>query len=227
MKAFFSGQPVHTGGPPAGFTPESAPAQVVHGSPEEHSRLLHGPVPTIVTHPAVPLAIGLGLGPRAVPSRLLAAGAFASILPDADVVGFRLGIPYAAELGHRGLSHSLVFAALAGLLGAFFHRRLRCRFLTAFLFLFAATASHGVLDAFTNGGLGVAFFWPFSSARHFASARVIQVAPIGVARLFSAHGAAVLLSELRWVWFPSALVGLALAWTRRFASWYGAARSFR
>jgi inner membrane protein len=182
-------------------------------------------LPTIVTHPAVPLAIGLGLGPRAVSSRLLAAGAFASILPDADVVGYRLGIPYAAELGHRGLSHSLVFAAATALLGALFHRRLRCRFATAFLFLFAATASHGALDACTNGGLGVAFLWPFSSARHFAPAQVIQVAPIGVGRLFSPRGAAVLLSEVRWVWIPSALVALALSWTRRLASWYGAARS--
>jgi inner membrane protein len=172
-------------------------------------------VPTVLSHPAVPMAIGLGLGRRAVSGRLLAAGALASVLPDLDVVGFRLGIPYAGDLGHRGLSHSFVFAALAGLLGASFHRSLRSRFITAFLFLFVATASHGVLDAFTNGGLGVAFFWPFSPERHFAPARVIQVSPIGMARLLSYRGAAVLRSELLWIWIPCALVGIGLAWMRR------------
>jgi hypothetical protein len=30
-----------------------------------------------------------------------------------------------------------------------------------FAYLFFAAASHGVLDAITNGGLGVAFFSPF------------------------------------------------------------------
>jgi inner membrane protein len=30
-----------------------------------------------------------------------------------------------------------------------------------------ATASHGILDAFTNGGLGVAFFAPFDKTRYF------------------------------------------------------------
>jgi inner membrane protein len=172
-------------------------------------------MPTILSHPAVPLAIGLGLGRRAVSGPLLAAGAVASILPDADVVSFSLGVPYAAAMGHRGFSHSLVFAALVGLLGAAFHRPLRSTVLGAFAFLFVATASHGLLDAFTNGGLGIAFFWPFSSVRHFASVRVIQVASIGVVRLFSHRGAAVLLSELRWIWLPSAVIGLALAWATR------------
>lgn len=172
-------------------------------------------MPTIITHPAVPLAIGLGLGRRAVSGPLLAAGVVASILPDADVIGFSLGVPYAAAMGHRGFSHSLVFALVVGLLGAAFHRSLRSTFLAAFAFLFVATASHGLLDAFTNGGLGVGFFWPFSSARYFAAARVIQVAPIGIVRLFSHRGVVVLLSELRWIWLPSALMGLALVWTRR------------
>jgi inner membrane protein len=172
-------------------------------------------VPTALSHPAVPLAIGLGLGQRVVSGRLLAAGAVASVLPDVDVIGFHLGVPYSAELGHRGGTHSLLFAALAALLGASLHRLLRCRFGTAFAFLLVATASHGVLDAFTNGGLGVAFFWPFSTARHFAPARVIQVAPLGMARLFSSRGAEVLRSELVWIWVPSALLALALAWMRR------------
>ena len=174
-------------------------------------------MPTVLAHPVVPLALGLGLGRPVVSGRLLAAGAVASVLPDADVVAFRLGIPYAAEFGHRGFSHSLVFAALTALLAASCCRFLRSRFLTAFLFLFAAVASHGFLDAFTNGGLGIAFFWPFSSERYFAPIRVIEVAPIGLSRFFSHRGVTVLLSELFWVGMPCAAVAVALAWMRRRA----------
>jgi len=56
-------------------------------------------VPTLITHPAVPLALGLVLGREAIPARLLLAGVVASVLPDLDVVAFRLGVPYAAEFG--------------------------------------------------------------------------------------------------------------------------------
>jgi hypothetical protein len=33
--------------------------------------------------------------------------------------------------------------------------------------LFLATAGHGLLDAMTNGGLGLAFFSPFDNHRYF------------------------------------------------------------
>jgi hypothetical protein len=56
-------------------------------------------MPTIMTHAAVPLALAVGLGTRAVPPRLLAAGVVVAILPDADVVGFRLGVSYEDALG--------------------------------------------------------------------------------------------------------------------------------
>lgn len=179
-------------------------------------------MPTVLSHAAVPLALGIGLGPRAVPGRLLAAGALASALPDADVLGFRLGVPYAAALGHRGLSHSLAFALLVGLAGAAAARRLGARPGAAFLFLLAATASHGALDACTGGGLGVAFLWPFSPARHFAPVRPIAVAPIGLGRFFergglSPRGAAVLASELRWIWLPAAVLAAGLLPARALA----------
>jgi inner membrane protein len=35
-----------------------------------------------------------------------------AILPDADVIGFAFGINYGDMLGHRGFSHSLLFALL-------------------------------------------------------------------------------------------------------------------
>lgn len=116
-----------------------------------------------------------------------------SFLPDADVVAFALGIPYAAPLGHRGAAHSLVFAAGGALLLGLCVPRLRRVDLV--LLVFAVVASHGVLDAFTDGGLGIAFLWPFSNERFFAPWRPIPVAPIG-ARLLSASGLQVVLVEL-------------------------------
>src|SRR5512142_630583 len=86
-----------------------------------------------------------------------------ALLPDADVVAFALGIPYWAPFGHRGASHSIVFALLTALVAFAITRRWK----TALLVLLTV-ASHGPLDTLTDGGLGVALFWPFSTHRYFA-----------------------------------------------------------
>jgi len=172
-------------------------------------------MPTILTHAAVPVAVGVALGTRVVPPRLMLAGAVLAMLPDLDVLAFRFGIAYADALGHRGLSHSLLFAFVTALVAALRAEALQTRFRIAFPFLLFAAVSHGVLDAFTNGGLGVAWLWPWSDARFFAPVRPIEVSPIGLARLLSARGAAVMRSELVWVWLPLAGLGLGLGATRR------------
>jgi len=142
---------------------------------------------------------------------ILVAGVAASVLPDLDVLAFRLGVPYGSALGHRGLTHSLVFAVLVALLGARLHRLLATKSSTAFFFLLVATGSHGILDAFTNGGFGIAFLWPFSNERFFAPYQVIEVSPIGISRFLSSRGLSVLESELLWVWAPCIVLGIALA----------------
>ncbi|ATQ76680.1 hypothetical protein CR152_20800 [Massilia violaceinigra] len=171
-------------------------------------------MPTILSHPAVPLAIGLALGSRIIPRRLLAAGVVASILPDFDVIGLRLGIPYANELGHRGASHSLAFAIVLGLLAAACASRLRASRMAAFLFITVCTVSHGLLDMFTTGGLGVALAWPVSDARLFFPVRVIRVSPLSLKTFLGPRGVVVMLSELLWIWLPAALAGLALHFAR-------------
>jgi inner membrane protein len=171
-------------------------------------------VPTPFTHPAVPLALAAGLGRARIPARLVVAGAIASILPDADVLAFRLGIPYAHAFGHRGASHSLAFAVLVALASSGLHARLGASRRSTFLFVLAAAASHPLLDALTDGGLGVALLWPFSSDRFFAPIRPIHVAPISARRLFSARAGAVFGTEALWVWAPC-LAAAALAWTAR------------
>src|SRR5262245_6682515 len=113
-----------------------------------------------------------------------------SMLPDADVVAFKLGIPYSDPFGHRGASHSLLFALVAGSLAALAVRRPRLA-----PWCIALIASHPLLDALTDGGLGVALFWPLSSERFFFPWQPIPVSPIGP-RFFSARGLRVVLVEL-------------------------------
>src|SRR6266536_1603215 len=142
-----------------------------------------------------------------------------SILPDADVVGFAFGIEYGALLGHRGLSHSLLFAALWSLLVVSSEYRGLMKFsrhwwsLVSLFFL--VTVSHGLLDAMTNGGLGVAFFSPFDTARYFFPWRPISVSPVGVGRFFSGQGAAILASEIEYVWLPLATLWVGVVVFRR------------
>ncbi|MGB9150490.1 MAG: metal-dependent hydrolase [Burkholderiales bacterium] len=172
-------------------------------------------MPTIISHAIVPIALGLGLGKNFISTRLLWAGALASILPDFDVVTFRMGIDYAHEFGHRGASHSLVFALGLAILAIIFCRQLRASPLAAFVFILVATASHGLLDMFTNGGLGVSLFWPFHEARLFFPTQVIEVSPLSVRRFFSLRGMSVILSELIWVWLPCFVVSISLYFWRR------------
>jgi inner membrane protein len=168
-------------------------------------------MPTIFSHPVVPLTIAIGLGSTAISPRLLLAGVMASIAPDLDVIAFRLGIAYAHDLGHRGISHSFFFAVLLALAAVPFSHFLRSTRKTVFLFVLVGAASHGALDMLTNGGLGVAYFWPFSSERLFFPCQVIAVSPLSLQRLLSPIGLLVLKSELMWLWMPAAaMVLLAL-----------------
>ncbi|TGE20200.1 metal-dependent hydrolase [Hymenobacter elongatus] len=158
--------------------------------------------------------LGATLGKLLLPSRpgwpwwLLAAAC--AVLPDADVVGFKLGVAYADLWGHRGLSHSVAAAAVVAtilvLLIGWFRRGQHAASGRLWVLLFLATASHGVLDAMTTGGLGVAFWSPFAPERYFFGFRPIQVSPIGVSRFAGAAAWRVLRSEALWVGMPCLLL---------------------
>jgi inner membrane protein len=165
-------------------------------------------MPTILSHTAIPLAIGVGLGKAKIPLPVLTFGVLLSALPDCDALAFHFGIPYGSEFGHRGFSHSLFISVVAASVVALLLHRFGQRFWATFTFLGVAMASHGVLDCFTTGGKGVALLWPFSSARFFAPVQVIRVSPISVHRFLSMRGIEVLSSELRWVWLPCAALCL-------------------
>jgi inner membrane protein len=171
---------------------------------------------TLMTHIIPPLALGLGLGGRIIPKRLLFAGMVAALVPDLDVIGFRLHIPYAHPFGHRGATHSVVFALMLGFLASLLFRPLHCSRTLVFSFIAFSTLSHPLLDMVTNGGLGVALEWPWSNKRLFASWQVIEVSPIGLKNFFSNRGYVVLKSELLWVWVPALFMMSSLVMIRQF-----------
>lgn len=105
-----------------------------------------------------------------VPKTVSVAGSVCSVIPDLDVLGFHFGIRYGDFWGHRGFTHSLLFAAL--LASAIFLAFLSTntpglsRF-ALWIYLFLAAASHGILEAMTDSGLVVAIFSPFNNFRYF------------------------------------------------------------
>lgn len=173
---------------------------------------------SVLSHPAAVAGFAPLFLRAPVAARVWAPGAACTVVPDLDVIGFGYGIPYGHLLGHRGLTHSLAFAAVLALaltLNGFRGEAWRGRRIPIALFLFFCAASHGFFDAMTDGGLGVAFFSPFDERRYFLPLRPIAVSPIGIHGFFGPRSAAVLATELLWVWLPSLALGAAALLARR------------
>ncbi|WP_299106729.1 metal-dependent hydrolase [uncultured Winogradskyella sp.] len=132
-----------------------------------------------------------------------------AMLPDLDVLAFKLGITYEHPFGHRGFTHSIIFAILWSLLLAFAFGKSRKLIFTIVLFL--ATISHGLLDAMTTGGKGVGFFIPIDNSRYFFPFRPVKVSPIGIKEFFSEWGINVILSELQYIGIPCLIVLVVLS----------------
>jgi inner membrane protein len=172
-------------------------------------------MPTPLAHLAVPLVARACFGAHRLPAPLLAAGCFAAVVPDADVLLYSFGFGDESRWGHRGFTHSLTFALLLGVCAWLAWRRRESRRL-AFAFVLACAASHGVLDAFTHGGAEVGFLSPWSAERWSAPLQPIQAATIQPERLFSPRGIAIVRTELTWIWLPAlATGGLSVWWRRR------------
>ncbi|MHA7844928.1 metal-dependent hydrolase [Serratia sp. D1N4] len=172
-------------------------------------------MPTIITHAAVPLCLGLGLGQKIIPPRLLFAGVVLAMLPDADVLAFKFGVAYGNAFGHRGFTHSLFFAALMPTLALLLCRWFKAPPLKSGLFLFVSLLSHSLLDSITTGGKGVGWLWPWSDERFFAPWQVIRVAPFSLAKYLTPSGHAVMVSELQWVWLPGLiLMTVLIVWRK-------------
>jgi inner membrane protein len=166
-------------------------------------------MPTVFTHAIVGLGLSeIVMGPSPPPLLWGLSMALAAA-PDLDILAFPLGIPYGSVFGHRGFFHSLSCALLVGLIVALLTYPLfALPWWQLWIYFFLVTASHGILDGFTNGGLGIAFFSPLDTHRYFLPWQPIEVSPIGMA-FFGRWGLRVLRSELLWVWLP--LAGLMAA----------------
>ena len=167
-------------------------------------------MPTTLTHALVGLGLAEVFAARPMPPAFYGLSVALSLAPDLDVLAFRFGIPYGSRFGHRGFSHSLGCAALLSLLAA----ALGASYFGVPWWLLASFAwvvvvAHSLLDALTDGGMGIAFFTPWDDRRYFLPWRPVRVSPIGLA-VFSRWGLRALLSEVVWMWLPLAvLVGVA------------------
>tara|TARA_B110000091_G_scaffold214438_1_gene267882 strand:+ start:4485 stop:5027 length:543 start_codon:yes stop_codon:yes gene_type:complete len=156
-------------------------------------------------HAFIAIALGKSFSRKQRTWKLIILAVVAAIIPDADVIGFQFGISYGGFWGHRGVTHSFLFAFFFAILVTFlFYRK---QFLTKkgillILFFFLCTASHSILDAMTTGGYGVAFFSPFNDTRYFFPWRPIKVSPLGILRFFSERGLQVIRSEIGWIGLP-------------------------
>jgi inner membrane protein len=175
-------------------------------------------MPSAFTHAISAIALS-GLFKRINSVRLFLTGAICSALPDIDALGFHYGVPYNSLWGHRGITHSFFFAAIVSVIVCIvFYKRTKIftvEWFTLFIYFFIATSLHPILDALTNGGLGVAFFAPVDNTRYFFSWRPVKVAPISVGGFFTDRGWQVFKSELLFIWIPSILLMVIMSITKK------------
>jgi inner membrane protein len=147
-------------------------------------------------------------------------GIMCSVLPDFDVIAFNFGIPYEHMFGHRGITHSIVFGfLLAFVVLKGFYRKEKFKgneWWILFAYFSFCTISHGMLDAMTMGGRGVAFFAPFSDERYFFPWRMIKVSPMSISRFFSPRAWKILANEAIWIGIPCVVLLFSTFLVRKF-----------
>jgi inner membrane protein len=162
---------------------------------------------TIYTHAFVGLGIGKVFATRRLPAWFWLLACFLPIVPDFDAFS---SAAYGSLWGHRGFTHSLCFAlGLSLLAAALAYRLLPVKFWPLWVLFFLMVASHGILDALTDGGFGIPFFWPFSNHR-YGPCGPIHVQDIGF-EIPDPRVSRSVRTELLYVWLPTTvLVGLVL-----------------
>jgi inner membrane protein len=170
-------------------------------------------MPSAITHAAVGVAASLAFGPQNAPSYFWTLSVICATVPDGDVLGLPFRVPYRHFFGHRGFFHSFFFCfILAFCLATAIMPGVDAFSRTWFFYLvffFIVSASHGILDMFTNGSLGVALLSPFDTTRYLSPWRPIVVSPISLKSFFSSSGLAVIRNEVLWVWVPASFVTLS------------------
>jgi len=168
---------------------------------------------TIYTHGVVGLGAGTLFARSKMPASFWMLAALLPMLPDVDSFW---DAPYGSMLGHRGFTHSLLFALAVSLAAATLLRH-RLWYVPLVIFFFVITGSHGVLDAFTDGGFGIPLLWPFSNHR-FGPRGPIHVSDIGF-EIPNWRTSRTVQTELLYVWLPVAVIVaarvLVWAWRRK------------
>jgi inner membrane protein len=174
-------------------------------------------LPTLITHALLPV-IGAAAVPRLrLSNRVIGAAIVAAMLPDADVVGRLLfDYPGTHPLGHRGWTHSIVFALLVGLVGMAGSSALRASPRLAFAILFLGALSHPLTDMLTDGGRGVMLLWPLSLEKMHWPVRPVEISPLGLRGFEDGRMWEVLASEALWLVAPALILAfLCRLWSDR------------
>lgn len=149
------------------------------------------------------------------PIGLVLSAGLLSAAPDLDTAFFGV-IPYAHFFGHRGFFHSPFFGiSVAVTLSFLLLAVLRSFGMKASAGVAAALAlalaSHGLLDAMTDAGLGVMLLYPFSEERFFLPWRPFHAPPVKISSLSIRQVQMMVRSEL-----PIVLACAAIAGTVQF-----------
>lgn len=168
-------------------------------------------------HAIAGLAISAAYTQGRPPRRVWVLATVCALAPDLDWFTAFLPAAEGTSLAHRGLSHSLIAALLLAAAAMLIGLRPQLRSPRRWACMLTAAFSHGLLDACTFGGTGVAFLLPFSKARFVCVWQPIFVSPIPLSGklfdwlLFS------LGTELVWIGIPAALLFAApraIQWVR-------------
>lgn len=163
---------------------------------------------TVITHAIAASALATVAPKELSRARLVIVLGVLAMIPDLDVIGFHYGILYADALGHRGFTHSILFATIAAVVTPFIAfsklRVLRRPWWIVVGLAFIATLSHGVIDSFSDAGLGVGFFIPFDDTRFFAPWRPLATSPLSISAFINGPAARILMNEFYWVGIPLA-----------------------
>ena len=147
---------------------------------------------TFITHPLFGAGAAYAISqPRQRSRRFMILSIFCQWVPDIDTFAYLLPLAEVHPLGHRGCTHSVLFAlVLALVIVRLFYRQFTIahrQYWGLYLWFFLSTASHGLLDALVDSKLGVAFLWPFDTQRYLLAWRPLLDVPIDISVLTSQH----------------------------------------
>jgi inner membrane protein len=160
------------------------------------------------------MLVGRAYEARTTKERVVTMGLFGGmgLLPDFDATFVAMGSHYEGHFGHRGFTHSLLFAVATAAVAFAIARRWGTKPWFTALLAFLAVASHGLMDSMTYRTRGIPFFWPFTEERFILPWRPIPPAPFGE-HFISRRGLDVMAIEM--VYFlPLTLIALGPSFTR-------------